>query len=498
MTGNLSASILARLLTLARQRGDDYNLLLTRFAMERLLARVSTSPHASRFLLKGALLFALWYDTPHRPTRDADLLGFGPDDAASLVATFREVAAMDLGDGIVFDPESVKAAAIREDDTYGGTRIRLSARIGSARCALQIDVGFGDAVTPEPQTLAYPTLLDGFAPPMLRVYPVYTVIAEKYQAMVMLGRANSRMKDFFDLAVIARRSELDTDALRAVVTRYALAESPAEPGAHRHRVDFKAIDWTKGSAAGYIAKYVSKNIDGHGVGDDLNGKPATDTAARVEAWATTWGIRQFQQIGGPPVGVWRELRRIQSLPDGAPAHLVAAHRAVNKVAKIEGRENASVAWDRYCKAQGGVSCGRAARIKLTMITPDRLGRYGDDATPRPVGVETTDIEAWPVPWMPGQFFRRVIQWQVESSRHVWEIVRNTERLLIERSFLAERAQPARPWTRVNNCSQKLAPGVPVSKAGDATDRPPEGRYSKYSILAASEQQIGAEERPTWT
>ena len=217
MTGNLSASILARLLTLAKQRGDDYNLLLNRFGMERLLARVSMSPHADRFLLKGALLFALWYDTPHRPTRDADLLGFGPDDEANLIATFRDIAAMDLGDGIVFAPDSVKADAIREDNTYGGTRITLVARIGSARCALQIDVGFGDAVTPGPQTVAYPTLLGDFPAPTLRVYPVYTVIAEKYQAMVMLGQANSRMKDFFDLAVIARRTVLDGATLAAAI-----------------------------------------------------------------------------------------------------------------------------------------------------------------------------------------------------------------------------------------------------------------------------------------
>ena len=217
MTGNLSASILARLLTLAKQRGDDYNLLLNRYGMERLLARVSTSPHADRFLLKGALLFALWYDTPHRPTRDADLLGFGPDDEENLIATFRDIAAMELVDGIVFDPDSVKADAIREDNTYGGTRITLVARIGSARCALQIDVGFGDAVTPGPQTVAYPTLLGDFPAPTLRVYPVYTVIAEKYQAMVMLGQANSRMKDFFDLAVIARRTELDGATLAAAI-----------------------------------------------------------------------------------------------------------------------------------------------------------------------------------------------------------------------------------------------------------------------------------------
>ena len=217
MSANLSASILARLLTLAKQRGDDYSLLLNRFAMERLLARVSTSPYAECFLLKGALLFALWYDAPHRPTRDADLLGFGPDDEANLIATFRNIAAMDLGDGIVFDPESVQAQAIREDNTYGGTRITLVARIGSARCALQIDVGFGDAVTPGPQTVAYPTLLNDFKAPTLRVYPVYTVIAEKYQAMVMLGQANSRLKDFFDLAVIARRTELDGATLAMAI-----------------------------------------------------------------------------------------------------------------------------------------------------------------------------------------------------------------------------------------------------------------------------------------
>lgn len=217
MTGNLSASILARLLALAKQRGDDYSLLINRFGMERLLARVGRSPHADRFLLKGALLFALWYGTPHRPTRDADLLGLRPADEADLIATFRDIAAMDLGDGIVFDPDSVKADAIREDDTYGGTRIRLVARIGSARCALQIDVGFGDAVTPEAQTAVFPALLGDFPPPTLRVYPVYTVIAEKYHAMVMLGQANSRMKDFFDLALIARQTELDGATLAAAI-----------------------------------------------------------------------------------------------------------------------------------------------------------------------------------------------------------------------------------------------------------------------------------------
>lgn len=217
MSRDRSASILARLLNLAKERGDDYSLLLNRFGMERLLARVSASAHADRFLLKGALLFALWYDTPHRPTRDADLFGFGPDDAESLIATFCEIAVLDLGDGIVFDPDSVKADAIREDNTYGGTRITLVGRIGSARCALHVDVGFGDAVTRQPQRVVYPTLLKGFEAPALRVYPVYTVIAEKYHALVLLGQANSRMKDFFDLATIARRTPLDGATLASAM-----------------------------------------------------------------------------------------------------------------------------------------------------------------------------------------------------------------------------------------------------------------------------------------
>lgn len=291
MTSNLCASILARLLTLAKQRGDDYNLLLNRFALERLLARVSTSPHVDRFLLKGALLFALWYDTPHRPTRDADLLGFGIDDEASLIATFREIATMDLGDGIVFDPDSVKAEAIREDNTYGGTRVTLVAHIGSARCALQIDVGFGDAVTPRPQTMAYPTLLGDFPAPVLRVYPVYTVIAEKYQAMVMLGQANSRMKDFFDLAVIARRTELEGATLAAAIAATFARRQTALPTE-------RPLALTKqfGEDAAKLRQwqaFLNKNrITAAGLGDtvalldDLLWPPTVVAASKSEATAT--------------------------------------------------------------------------------------------------------------------------------------------------------------------------------------------------------------------
>ena len=233
------------------------------------------------------------------------------------------------------------------------------------------------------------------------------------------------------------------ETIRHTVWRYALQDSPGERGADKHRVDFKPIDWSRGTAAGYIAKYVAKNIDGYKVGEDLYGNPALETSARVEAWAATWGIRQFQQVGGPPVTVWRELRRVESVPDNAPAHLKEAHRAVNKTAVFEGRENASVAWDRYCKAQGGVFCGRNYRIRITLIEREGENRYGEPLAPVPVGVETTSIE----PYLIGRLkAMRVVHWLIESTRHAWEIVTRKGREAFE-GFKA-----AGPWTRVNNCT----------------------------------------------
>lgn len=241
------------------------------------------------------------------------------------------------------------------------------------------------------------------------------------------------------------------DAITATVRRYALADSPDEAGAAKHRADFKPIDWKRGSAAGYIAKYVAKNIDGYKVEKDLYGNDAMETSARVEAWAATWGIRQFQQVGGPPVGPWRELRRVKEMPEGAPEHLQTAHRAVNKLAKIEGRENASVAWDAYCKAQGGVFCGREYRIKVSTVETEGVGRYGEPLAPHPVGVETTSVEHYTpahMAWMnpPGRA-SRVVTWFVESTRYVWEIVGRMGRSVLKG------AAKLRPWTCVNNCTE---------------------------------------------
>lgn len=247
----------------------------------------------------------------------------------------------------------------------------------------------------------------------------------------------------------------DQDTVYRVLSKHALKDSPDEPGAGQHRCLIKVIDWSRGSAAGYVAKYIAKNIDGEHVGEDLNGRPATETAVRVEAWAANWGIRQFQQIGGPPVGPWRELRRIKSIPSNAPEHLKKAHNAVNKSAVFEGRENASVAWDHYCQAQGGVFCGRKACIRLVMFTPEKLGLYGEDASPRAYGIETTSIERYQELGSFGEWKERTIHWIVESDRHEWTIQRGQALAPSSGRSAAERSETLEPWTCVNNCTDSV-------------------------------------------
>ena len=168
MSRHLAASIRARLKQRADATKQDFNLTLTHYGLERLLYRLSVSPHAASYLLKGALLFSLWYDQPHRPTRDADLLGFGPADIDTAVAAFREICQIEVEDGIAFDPASVNGSVIRKEAGYGGVRIDLRAKLDGARIALQVDIGFGDAVTPAPETVSYPVLLEDPPAPQLR------------------------------------------------------------------------------------------------------------------------------------------------------------------------------------------------------------------------------------------------------------------------------------------------------------------------------------------
>ncbi len=226
---NIGASIRDRLLNKARAENLDYNLLLTRYALERLLYRMSVSEQRDQFLLKGALLFDLWFDVPHRPTHDADFLGFGSAEIPHLEQLFQGICRIEVEDGILFQPESVKAAEIRKEANYAGVRVTLMGMLDSARCPVQVDIGFGDAVVPGPEDALYPIILPGLPAPQLRVYPRYTVVAEKLEALTSLGMLNSRMKDFFDLWVLAKHSDFDGSVLLRAVTATFERRSTAVP-----------------------------------------------------------------------------------------------------------------------------------------------------------------------------------------------------------------------------------------------------------------------------
>jgi hypothetical protein len=226
-----AASIRARLKNHADSSKQDFNLTLNYYGLERLLYRLSISDHRQNFLLKGALLFVLWYDQPHRPTRDADLLAFGSDDVIAVVAIFKSICQIEVDDGIQFDVQSVKGSTIRKEASYGGVRIDIKAKLDGANIRLQIDIGYGDVVTPEPETINYPVLLAELAAPNIRVYPKYTVVAEKFQAICVLGMINSRMKDYFDLWILLRDTSLDPQLLRqAILATLARRQTPAING----------------------------------------------------------------------------------------------------------------------------------------------------------------------------------------------------------------------------------------------------------------------------
>ena len=214
---NIAASVRQRLLDRARGRGEDFNYLLTRYANERLLYRLAESSYRDQFVLKGAVLFELWTATAHRATRDVDLLGFGEPAVAPVQAVFRDLCTLQVPpDGVRFLVGSVRAEPIRERQAESGIRVRLTADLDGARTSLQVDVGFGDVVTPDAVEAEFPTLLD-FPAPRLRAYPRETVVAEKFDAMVRLGIANTRMKDFYDLWVMATSFAFRGNSLAAAL-----------------------------------------------------------------------------------------------------------------------------------------------------------------------------------------------------------------------------------------------------------------------------------------
>lgn len=216
-TRNTAASIRARLLDLARRTRRDFQLVLTNYALERLLYRLGISRYRTRFVLKGALLFTAWLDDPFRPTRDLDLLGSGRAEAEAVAGVFREILSQAIDDdGLVFDVKGLRAGAIRGAARYGGIRIETVATLERARVPVRVDIGYGDVVTPAPAEIDYPTLLDSPAP-RVRAYPRETVVAEKLEAITSLGLVNSRMKDFYDLCMLARHFDFDGRTLAGAV-----------------------------------------------------------------------------------------------------------------------------------------------------------------------------------------------------------------------------------------------------------------------------------------
>jgi hypothetical protein len=223
---NLAASTRARLLAYAKAKGLAFDLVLTRFTLERLLDRLSRSPHAEQFVLKGGMLVMVWFNEPLRATRDLDLLGFGDATPERLRTTFADILALPGGDALTFDHAGLTAAPIRAADEYGGVRLRTTAALANARIPVVIDVAFGDAIEPGLLTIDYPVLLD-LPAPRVRAYAPETVIAEKFQAMVALGRANSRMKDLFDVWSLLNAYDIDPARMTvAVAATFARRQTP--------------------------------------------------------------------------------------------------------------------------------------------------------------------------------------------------------------------------------------------------------------------------------
>ena len=214
---DVSASVSARLRNLARLREVDFNLLLDHYAAERFLYRLSASGEVDRFTLKGAALFRVWTEAELRPTRDVDFLAAGAADHVALRAAMETVCAIPCPeDGVVFDAATIRIRDVRRNQPVGGLRARLQGSLGVVRLALQIDIGFGDVITPAREQRDYPTLLD-LPAPRLWIYPRETLVAEKFDAMVRLGADNSRVKDLWDIACLARRFAFDGETLRTAI-----------------------------------------------------------------------------------------------------------------------------------------------------------------------------------------------------------------------------------------------------------------------------------------
>lgn len=293
---NIPASIRAKLLNISRERREDFQSLLNRYARERLLYRLSRSPYRDRFILKGATLFSVWADKPFRSTKDLDFLSYGPSDVESVTAVFRALCSgdnPDPDDGVRFDPESVRGMPIHEEKEYNGVRVHLMAFLGTARAPVQADIGFGDTITPKAQEVELPVLLDLPAPRLL-AYPMETVIAEKFQAMVVLTETNSRMKDFYDVWVLQSRFGFDgptlSKAIQATFTRRRTDVAPESCGVFQ--VSFYTSEELIRRWRLYVQRGSFEEVPptfaevGEAIGAFL--RPVAESIARGEPFNQTW------------------------------------------------------------------------------------------------------------------------------------------------------------------------------------------------------------------
>lgn len=216
---NLADSVRQRLLNLARRQGEDFQVTLNNYFLERFLYRLSRSDVHNRFVLKGALLLRLWAEHPYRATLDLDLLRRGETDRRLMMADIRAICATAVKpDGVEFDARDLSLEPIREDQEYAGLRARFTATLGNARMRLQVDVGVGDAVWPVPRKQTYPPMLE-FPAPRVLTYSRAAVVAEKFEAMIILGARNSRIKDFFDIHYLAMHFSFNGAELAEAIRR---------------------------------------------------------------------------------------------------------------------------------------------------------------------------------------------------------------------------------------------------------------------------------------
>jgi predicted nucleotidyltransferase component of viral defense system len=301
---NLAASIRQKLLNIATRQREDFGMILTRYALERLLYRLGQSRHCDQFVLKGAMLFQVWSNTPHRPTRDLDLLGQGDPSPENSIVLFRELCGIAAPeDGLNFPIEAVAAEKIKGDEEYEGVRVRLQARLENARIPLQVDIGFGDALTTRPGVVDYPTLLPMPAP-QIQAYPMEAVIAEKLEAMVHLGMLNSRMKDFFDVWFLARTFPFEAAALAdSIQATFERPRYSGRPGSLR------CPGWRISS--GRLEAHSMASVPEQGQPDcdgELCRRSRRDWQVRVTAFARKFGRRSRNDS----VAARRALARISS------------------------------------------------------------------------------------------------------------------------------------------------------------------------------------------